>query len=46
MIQAVIDCAAAEEEHAFITAVVAGLAELETGRELPLAEAKARLGLK
>lgn len=46
IVQAVTDYEAAEEERAFMRAVVAGLADLEAGRELPLAEAKARLGLK
>ena len=41
----VTDAAAAEEERAFLRAIVAGLADLEAGRELPLAEAKARLRL-
>lgn len=35
-----------KEERAFMRAVVPGLADLEAGRELSLAEAKARLGLK
>ena len=39
------DYEAAEEERAFMRAVVAGLADLEAGRELSLDEAKARLGL-
>jgi len=38
--------ATAEEEPAFRSGIVVGLADLEAGRELPLAEAKARLGLK
>lgn len=46
IVQAVTDYEAAEEERAFMRAVVAGLADLEAGRESPLAEAKARLGLK
>ncbi|MFU8814464.1 MAG: hypothetical protein ACNA7W_03900 [Pseudomonadales bacterium] len=40
------DYEAAEEERAFMRAVAAGLADLEAGRELSLADAKARLGLK
>ena len=44
--QSLTDSATAEEERAFMRAVVAGLADLEAGRELPLAEAKARFGLK
>lgn len=46
VVQAVTDYEAAEEERAFMRAVVGGLADLEAGRELSLAEAKARLGLK
>jgi prevent-host-death family protein len=45
-VQSVNDYQTAEEERAFMRAVVAGLADLEAGRELSLAEAKARLGLK
>jgi prevent-host-death family protein len=46
VVQSVHDYETAEEERAFMRAVVAGLADLEAGRELSLAEAKARLGLK
>jgi prevent-host-death family protein len=46
VVQSVRDYEAAEDERAFMRAVVAGLADLEAGRELSLAEAKARLGLK
>lgn len=46
VVQAVTDYEVAEEERAFMRAVVAGLADLEAGRELSLADAKARLGLK
>ena len=46
VVQSVHDYEAAEEERAFMRAVVTGLADLEAGRELSLAEAKARLGLK
>ncbi|MCC7413427.1 MAG: type II toxin-antitoxin system Phd/YefM family antitoxin [Bradyrhizobium sp.] len=46
VVQAVTDYEAAEEERAFMRAVVGGLADLEAGRELSLADAKARLGLK
>ena len=42
----VTDVATDAEERAFMRAVIAGLADLEAGRELPLAEAKARFGLK
>jgi prevent-host-death family protein len=46
VVQSVRDYEVAEEERAFMRAVVAGLADLEAGRELSLAQAKARLGLK
>ena len=46
VVQSVTDYEAAEEERSFMRAVVAGLADLEAGRELSLADAKARLGLK
>jgi prevent-host-death family protein len=46
VVQSVTDYEAAEEERAFMRAVVAGLADLEAGREVSIADAKARLGLK
>jgi prevent-host-death family protein len=46
VVQSVYDYEAAEEERAFMRAIVAGLSDLEAGRELSLAEAKGRLGLK
>ncbi|CRI64302.1 Prevent-host-death family protein [Thiocapsa sp. KS1] len=46
VIQSVSDYELATEERAFMRAVVAGLADLDAGRELSLAEAKARFGLK
>ncbi|AER56621.1 type II toxin-antitoxin system Phd/YefM family antitoxin [Pseudoxanthomonas spadix] len=46
VVQSMRDYETAEEERAFMRAVVAGLADLEAGRELSLAQAKARLGLK
>lgn len=46
VVQSVTDYETGEEERAFMRAVVAGLADLEAGRELSLAEAKARLGLR
>jgi len=46
VVQSVTDYEVAEEERAFMRAVVAGLADLEAGRELSFADAKARLGLK
>lgn len=41
--QPVTKATAAGEERAFLRAIIAGLADLEAGRELPLAEARARL---
>ena len=46
VVQSVADYEKAEEERAFMRAVVAGLADLEAGREVSLNEARARLGLK
>ena len=46
VMQSISDYEDAEEERAFMRAVVTGLADLEAGREVSLAEAKARLGLK
>ena len=46
VVQSLIDYETAEEERAFMRAVVAGLADLESGQEVTLATAKARLGLK
>ena len=45
VVQSVGDYETSEEERAFMRAVVAGLADLESGREVSLADAKARLGL-
>lgn len=45
VVQSLTDYEAAEEERAFMRAVVSGLGDLEAGRELSLADAKARLGL-
>ena len=46
VVQSVTDYEAAEEERAFMWAVVSGLADLEADRELSLEKTKARLGLK
>ncbi len=46
VVQSVTDFETAEEERAFMRAVVEGLADLDAGREVTLAEARARLGLK
>ena len=46
VVQSVEDYEKGEEERAFMRAVVAGLSDLEEGREVSLSQAKARLGLK
>jgi len=46
VVQSLTDYEQAAEERAFMRALVAGLSDLEAGRELSLATAKARLGLK
>lgn len=46
VVQSVTDYETAEEERAFMRAVVSGLSDLDAGREVSLAEAKLRLGLK
>ncbi|MDZ7662988.1 type II toxin-antitoxin system Phd/YefM family antitoxin [Thiohalophilus sp.] len=46
VVQSVADYEKAEEERAFMRAVVAGLADLEAGREYSLDEVKSQLGLK
>jgi prevent-host-death family protein len=45
VVQSVADFERDADEREFLRAVVAGLADLEAGRELSLAEVKARLGL-
>ena len=45
VVQSISDFEAAEEERAFMRAVVAGLNDLESGQEVSLKEAKARLRL-
>ncbi len=45
VVQSVADYEKAEEEREFMRAVVAGLADLEAGREVSLDEARAQLGL-
>ncbi|HET7267856.1 MAG TPA: type II toxin-antitoxin system Phd/YefM family antitoxin [Oleiagrimonas sp.] len=45
VVQSIGDFEAAEEERAFMRAVLAGLNDLESGQETSLQEAKARLGL-
>ena len=45
IVQSVGDYERAEEERAFMRAVVEGLADVEAGREVSLTDAKARLGL-
>lgn len=46
VVQSVGDYERAEEERHFMHAVVAGLADLEAGREVGFDDAKERLGLK
>jgi prevent-host-death family protein len=46
VVQSIADYEAAEEERAFMRAVVTGLDDLDAGREVTLGEAKVRLGLK
>lgn len=45
VVQSVADYEAAEEERAFMRAVVAGLDDLAGGREVSLGEARQRLGI-
>lgn len=45
VVQSVADFEASEEERAFMKAVVAGLADLDSGREVSLKDAKARFGV-
>ena len=45
VVQSLVDYETSVEERAFMRAVVAGLADLESGREANLDAAKARLGL-
>lgn len=46
VMQSVTDYETGEEERAFMRAVVTGLADIEAGRDVSLAEVKKRLGLK
>ena len=46
VVQSVSDYEQTEEERSFMRAVVEGLMDLEAGREVPLAKARKRLGLK
>lgn len=45
VVQSISDYEAAEEERSFMRSVVAGLADIESGRESSLEEVKARLCL-
>ena len=45
VVQSIADYETAEAERTFMRAVVAGLADLEAGRDVSLAAAKKRLGL-
>jgi predicted transcriptional regulator len=44
-VQALSEYEAAQEEREFMRAVVAGLADVDAGRVVPLADVKRRLGL-
>ena len=46
VVQSVADFEQTEEDRAFMRAVVEGMADLEAGQEVSLAEARKRLGLK
>ncbi len=46
VVQSLADYEKGEEEKAFMRAVLAGLSDLEAGKEVSLEEAKLRLGLK
>ncbi|MFZ5468576.1 MAG: type II toxin-antitoxin system prevent-host-death family antitoxin, partial [Myxococcota bacterium] len=46
VVQSVADYERAEEERAFMRAVVEGLSDLEAKREVSLTEARLKLGLK
>ena len=46
VMQSVAEYETAEEERAFMRAVVQGLSDIEAGREVSMAEAQKRLGLK
>lgn len=46
LVQSVVDYEKAEEERHFMRAVVAGLADLEAGREVSFEQARVQLGLK
>jgi prevent-host-death family protein len=45
VVQALSEYEAAQEEREFMRAVVAGLADIDAGRIIPMAEVKRRLGL-
>jgi prevent-host-death family protein len=45
VVQSIVDYEEAQEERAFMRAVVEGLADIEAGREVSIEEAKRRLGL-
>jgi prevent-host-death family protein len=46
VVQGLSEFEAAQEEREFMRAVVAGLTDLEAGREVPLEDVKRRLGLE
>jgi prevent-host-death family protein len=45
VVQALSDYEAAQEEREFMRAIVAGLADVDAGRVVPLADVKRRLGI-
>ena len=46
VVQSVAEYESATEERAFMRAIIAGLADIEAGREISSRDAKARLGLE
>lgn len=46
VVQSVSEFERAEDERAFMRAVVAGLADLQAGRDVSLAQARKRLGIR
>jgi len=46
VVQSVSEFERAEDERAFMRAVVAGLADVEAGRDVSLAQARKRLGIR
>jgi len=46
VVQSLAEYEAAEEERDFMRAVVQGIADVEAGRDVPIEEVRARLGIK